>query len=104
MTSASGNNFAADTVKIAVDWRDYADYVVGPAVYDATMICSRPRIVEIDDYTGTPILKTDLPAASSMTATGVFSDPAPHCRHRQRQQQRRWRMLDRYARRHRCAS
>ena len=73
-----GNNFAADTVKIAVDWRDYAGgYVVGPAVYDATMIFPPDHIVmEIDDYTGTDP-QTDLGNKLYDPATGVFSDQPP---------------------------
>lgn len=49
-----GKKFGADTVKLAAVYRDYAQgYVVGPAVYDATLIFPPDHVVlEITDYTG----------------------------------------------------
>lgn len=48
----SGENFGADTVKLMAIWRDPVGYVVGPAVYDATMLCPANHIVlEVTDYT-----------------------------------------------------
>jgi hypothetical protein len=50
----SGESFGKDSVKLTAIWRDYAGgYVVGPAVYDATMLFPAGHIVfEITDYAG----------------------------------------------------
>ena len=73
-----GTNFAAETVKIAADWRDgVSAYVVGPAVYDATMIFPANSIVfEIDDYTGSNP-QADLGSKVYDPTTGAFSDVPP---------------------------
>jgi hypothetical protein len=51
----SGRNFGADTVKLMASWRaDIGGFVIGPAVYDATMLFPAGQFVlEITGYTGT---------------------------------------------------
>lgn len=49
----SGENFGVDSVKLAAIWRDPVGYVVGPAVYDATMLFpARHIVLEVTDYSG----------------------------------------------------
>lgn len=72
------DNFAPENVKFAAIIRDYAGgYVVGAAVYDATMLFPAGQIVgEITDYTGTDP-QTDLGNKLYDPATGTFSDYTP---------------------------
>ena len=74
----SGENFGADNVKFMAAWRDsVGGYVVGPAVYDPTMLFPASQIVgEITDYTGTDP-QNDLGGKIYDEAAGTFSDPPP---------------------------
>jgi hypothetical protein len=73
----SGENFGADTVKFMAIWRDGVGYVVGPAVYDPTLLFPANHIVaEITDYIGTAP-QADFGNKVYDPATGSFSDQPP---------------------------
>lgn len=73
----SGKNFGADTVKFAAVIHDGIGYVVGPAVYDPTMLFPANHIVaEITDYTGSDP-QADFGNKVYDPATGSFSDQLP---------------------------
>lgn len=72
----SGKNFGADSVKLMAIWReDMGGYIVGPAVFDATMLFPPNHIVfEITDYTGSDP-QADFGGKLYEPATGTFSAP-----------------------------
>jgi len=72
-------NFATDTVKFMAIWRDYAyGYVVGPAVYDATLLWPPGHLVwEITDYVGNDP-QADFGNKLYNPDTGEFTDQGPH--------------------------
>ena len=72
------DKFNPSNVVIAAIWRDYANgYVVGPAVYDASLIFPADHIIyEIDDYAGSDP-QEDLLNKIYDPKTGVFSDQPP---------------------------
>lgn len=73
----SGENFGAGSVKLAAIWRDPVGYVVGPAVYDATMLFPADHIVrEILDYTGSDP-QADFGNKVYDPETDTFTDPPP---------------------------
>ena len=72
------DKFNPSNVVIAAIWRDYANgYVVGPAVYDASMIFPADHIIyEIDDYAGSDP-QEDLLNKIYDPETGAFLDQPP---------------------------
>jgi hypothetical protein len=74
----SGENFAAQNVKFMAIWQDvYQSHVVGPAVYDATLLFPASQVVgEITDYTGNNP-QADFGGKLYDPATGAITDPPP---------------------------
>ena len=74
----SGENFDVDNVKFMAVLRDYAGgHVVGPAVYDPTLLFPANHLVgEITDYAGSDPQK-DFGGKIYNPEDGSFSDPPP---------------------------
>ena len=73
----SGENFGEANVKMMASLREEIGYVVGPAVYDPTMLFPAKHIVmEVTDYGGTDPQK-DFGGKVYDPATMTFSDPPP---------------------------